>query len=251
MFYEHGKCHTAGVSQTHVQPTLNIPTVPPASKKLDTASTVDHSHDTCQLQHSPDTVQTDATTEELLATIPIHFEFENPENEDTAIDSNNVILQQPETVNQNPEEIEFFPEYFGNGQDNVTSSNNDKEEDDYIIETENNQTPDAIEYPIVNYERDIGLQEDIDNGWIRVDNDQFPDHCDFIGNKGLNMNTPSCNLEDFFNNLFDDRMYTILAEETNKYARQEIMKVMGNRDLFQSMDHYSYQNMQGWVLGKI
>ena len=129
---------------------------------------------------------------------------------------------------QNPEEIEFPPEYFVNGQENVTSSDN--EEDDYIIETKNNESPDPIEYPIVNYERDIDLQEDIDNGWIRVDNDQLPDHCHFIGTEGLNINTTLHNPEDFFNNLFNDRMYTILTKETNKYARQQIMKVMGNRD---------------------
>ena len=56
MLCEHGKCHIAGVSQTHVQPTSNIPTAPQASKKLDTPSTIDHNHDNCQLQHSPDTV---------------------------------------------------------------------------------------------------------------------------------------------------------------------------------------------------
>ena len=111
----------------------------------------------CQLQHSPDTVQTDAATEELVLSIPIHFEVENPENEDTAIDSNSIILQQPETVYQNPEEIEFSLEYFGNGQDNVTSSDNDNEEDNYIIETENNQGPGPIQYAIVNYEGDIDL----------------------------------------------------------------------------------------------
>ena len=178
MFYEHGKCHIVGVSQTHVHPTLNIPTQ--ASKKSDTASTFDHSHDKCQLQHSPDTVQTDAATKELVVSISIHFEVENPENEDTAIDSNSIILQQPETVYQNPEEIEFSPEYFGNGQDNVTSSDNDNEEDNYIFETKNNQSPDLIQYPIANYERDIDLQEDIDNDWIRVETDQLPDHCHFI-----------------------------------------------------------------------
>ena len=76
-------------------------------------------------------------------------------------------------------------------------------------------------------------------------------HCHFIGAEGVNINTTLCNPEDFFNNLFDDRMYTILTKETNKYARQQIMKVIGNRDSFQHMDHYSYKNMQGWVLGKI
>ena len=241
MFYEHGKSHVAGVSQTHVQPTLNIPTAPQASKKSDTPATFCDSHDKCQLQHSPDTVTTDATTEELVVSIPIHFEFENPQNENFGILPNNFLLEEPETVNQNPEEIEFPPEYFRNGQHDPTNSNNDNQEHDYVIETENNQTPYPIEYPIVNCERDIDLQEDIDNGWIRVENDEVPDHCHFIGHEGLNMNTVSCNPEDFFNNLFDDRMYTILTEETNKYARQQIMKVMGNRDPFQHMDHYSYQ----------
>ena len=47
MFYEHGKCHITSVSQTHVQPTSNIPTAPQTSKKSDTASTFDHSHDKC------------------------------------------------------------------------------------------------------------------------------------------------------------------------------------------------------------
>ena len=55
------------------------------------------------------------------------------------------------------------------------------------------------------------------------------------------MNTTSRNLEDFFNNLFDDRMYIIITEETNNYARQQIMKAMENRDPFQHMDHYSYR----------
>ena len=72
----------------------------------------------------------------------------------------------------------------------------------------------------MNYERDIDLQEDIDNGWERVENDQVPDYCPFIGNEGLNMNTASRYPEDFFNNSFDDRMYTILTEKTNNYARQ-------------------------------
>ena len=49
MFYKHGKSYVAGVSQTHVQPTLNIPTVPQASKKSDTPATICDSHDKCQL----------------------------------------------------------------------------------------------------------------------------------------------------------------------------------------------------------
>ena len=125
MFYEHGKSHVVGVSQTHVQPTSNIPTAPQASKKLDTPATFRDSHDKCQFQHSPDTVTTDAATEELIVSIPIHFEFKNPQNENFGILPNNSLLQEPETVDQNPEEIEFSPEYFCNGQLDPTNSDND------------------------------------------------------------------------------------------------------------------------------
>ena len=92
MFYEHGKLPVVGVSQTHVQPTSNISTAPQASKKLDTPATFHDNHDKCQLQHSPDTVTTGAATEELVVSIPIYFEFENPQNENFGILPNNFLL---------------------------------------------------------------------------------------------------------------------------------------------------------------
>ena len=174
--------------------------------------------------------------EELLVSIPLDVEEENEESVNYTTDD---TIIQPQPFNNNPEEIEFPLEYFTNAEQNVTTSDNDTEEDDYVIETEKNPTPHHVEYPIVNYERDINLQEDIDNEWERVENDQVPDYCFFIGNEGLSMNTTSHNPEDFFNNLFDDRMYTIITEETNNYVRQQIMKAMENRDPFQYMDHYS------------
>ena len=48
--------------------------------------------------------------------------------------------------------------------------------------TENNKTLLPLQYPIVNYEKDIELNEDIENGWLRVENDELPDHCHFIRN---------------------------------------------------------------------
>ena len=144
-------------------------------------------------------------------------------------------------MNDNPQEIEFSLQNFPNLENNDTSLDNDTDQEVYLIEREQNRAPQHVQYPIVNYQRDIDLQEDIDNGWKRVDNNQVPDYCHFIGNEGLNMNTTSRNPEDFFNNLFDDRMYTIIAEETNNYAWQQKMKVMANRDPFEHMNHYSYQ----------
>ena len=238
MLDKHGKI--AGVSQTHVQPTFNLPIALEAAKKLDTPPTLGHNHDNCQVENSPDTVHTDTTPQELVVSIPIDFEVQN---EDTDMECNDFSFLNLQTLNQTPEEIPFPPEYFTNEQNDQTSSDNETEteQNDYIIQTETNETHVPVQYPTSNYEKDIELQEDIDNGWVRVDNDQLPNHCHFIGNEGLNMNTTSCNPEDFFNNLFDDRMYTIIAEETNKYARHQIMKVMGNRDPFQHMDHYSYR----------
>ena len=238
---EHGKIHFADISDTHSRPSFNTPSLlPETSKKLDTPSGRDpnSSHDKSDENHSPHTgTCTQHThspsqpTEEFVLSIPIDIEPQVINNEET------VFLHEQE-VNPNPDEIEFPPEYLTNVEDCVSNSDDDG---DYIIQTENIQKPQHLEYPIRNHSRDIPLQQDTDNGWIRIDNDQIPDQCQFTGNPGLNMNTTSQNPEDFFNNLFDERMYTILAEETNNYARQKIRKVMENRDPFQQIDHYSYK----------
>ena len=240
---EHGEIHVpvrvADISDKHSRPTFNTPTLlPETSKKSDTASTLDPniSHDKSHENDSPHTCtqQTHSpsqATEEFVLSIPIHTEPQLIHNEES------VFLHEQE-VNPNPDENEFLPQYFTNIQ-NILSNFDDHGA--YIIETENIQKPQRVEYPIANHSRDIPLQQDTDDGWIKIDNDQIPDQCQFTGNPGLNMNTTSRNPEDFFNNLFDERMYTILAEETNNYARQKIRKVMENRDPFQQMDHYSYK----------
>ena len=243
--HEHGKKHVrvADISDKHSRPTFNTPTLlPETSKKSDTPSTVDPniSHDKSDENHSPDTGTGTCTQqthlpsqaiEEFVLSIPIDTEPELIHNDET------LLLHQQEVI-ANPDEIEFPPEDFTDIQNDVNNSDDDGV---YIIETENIPKPTRLEYPIANHSRDIPLQEDTDNGWIKIDNDQIPDQCQFTGNPGLNMNTTSRNPEDFFNNLFDERMYTILAEETNNYARQKIRKVMENRDPFQQMDHYSYK----------
>ena len=117
-----GKSHSVGVSQTHVQPTSNVPLSPQAAKKSDTPSTIYHSHDNCQVQHSPDTVPIDSSTKELVVSIPLDVEEENEESVNYATDD---TIIQPQPFNDNPEEIEFPPEYSMNAEQNVTSSDND------------------------------------------------------------------------------------------------------------------------------
>ena len=54
------------------------------------------------------------------------------------------------------------------------------------------------------------------------------------------MSTSKRELENFFNDIFKDRMFTLMSEETNNYAHQKIHKVMEGRDYVQQMDHYSH-----------
>ena len=70
VIHKHGKSHSVGVSQAHVQPTSNLPLSPQAAKKSDTPSTIDHSQDKCQLQHSQNTLPIDSSMEQFVIAIP-------------------------------------------------------------------------------------------------------------------------------------------------------------------------------------
>ena len=85
------------------------------------------------------------------------------------------------------------------------------------------------------------MEEDVENGWHRITNDLPPDNPQFTDIPGLNFDTHSREPEIFFNQLFDDRMFTIIVEETNNYAHQQIGKIMGGRDEIEQMEHYSHK----------
>ena len=94
---------------------------------------------------------------------------------------------------------------------------------------------------IVNCQGDTELQEDLDNGWHRITHDVSPNNPQFMGTLRLNFETNLQEPEVFFNQLLDNRMFTIMAEETNNYARQQIMRIMGGRDQIQQIKHYSHK----------
>ena len=68
--------------------------------------------------------------------------------------------------------------------------------------------------PIKNYSRDKLVDSDVQEGWKRIEPDIIPDHGPFTDTQDLNMSTNSCEPEDFFKHIFDDRMFTMMAEET-------------------------------------
>ena len=99
-----------------------------------------------------------------------------------------------------------------------------------------------VHTPISDYSRDTELEDDVLHGWTRVENDQVPDHGPFTEVEGLNFSMESRKLEDFFNQLFDKSMYTIIAQQTNAYAHDKIRDVLQGRDQFEQMDHYSHRH---------
>ncbi|MCG8621797.1 MAG: hypothetical protein MJE68_07345, partial [Proteobacteria bacterium] len=105
--------------------------------------------------------------------------------------------------------------------DNIDDSEPEEANHYYVIEEEEvNPSEDITEIPIVNYPRDKIFPEDEENGWKKIENDDVPDYGPFLGHQGINLDTESRNPEDFFNNLFSPRMFTIIAEATNNYARK-------------------------------
>ena len=119
-------------------------------------------------------------------------------------------------------------------------------DDDYhIVEYDRPHSPPTIQFQttqIVNGEGDTELQEDLDNRWHRITHDVPPNNPQFTDTLGLYFETNSRKPEVFFNQLFDNRMFTIIAEETNNYARQQIKRIMGSRDQIQQIEHYSHKS---------
>ena len=109
-------------------------------------------------------------------------------------------------------------------QDTLSSDVEDTN-DYYEVQTELPNTDSNVQFtPIVNYPRDEILDCDVEKGWEKIQPDIIPDHCPFTATQGINMSTDSHLSEDFFNDIIDDRMFTIMAEETNNYAQKKYMK---------------------------
>ena len=126
-------------------------------------------------------------------------------------------------------------------QDTLSSDVEDTN-DYYEVQTELPNTDSNVQFtPIVNYQRDEILDCDVEQGWEKIQPDIIPDHCPFTGTQGINMSTDSRLPEDFFNDIFDDRMFTIMVEETNNYAQKKVREIMQGRDHFQQIDHHSHR----------
>ncbi|MCG8626118.1 MAG: hypothetical protein MJE68_29485, partial [Proteobacteria bacterium] len=162
---------------------------------------------------------------EYVFSIPMDIEPEDQE-EDVFTEINSTVQ---------PLNTQFPQEYYTSDHSEDGDGHNY-----YIIEEEQLSLTDySNQIPIVNYPGDKIWPEDEENGWKKIENDDIPDYCPFLGHQGINLDTESRNPEDFFNNLFDLQMFIIIAEATNNYVRKQITNIMQGRDPIEEMDHYS------------
>ena len=111
----------------------------------------------------------------------------------------------------------------------VTKENVTETKDYYIVEpvpTPPPTVPEVNTTPIHNYAQDVVLEEDVENGWEKLEIGEISDHGPFIDTHGPNLDTESRKLEDFFNNLFDDVIFTVIADATYAYAHKKIRSLL-------------------------
>ena len=128
-------------------------------------------------------------------------------------------------------------EYPGSEGDNVDENDSDGEQDHqhYIVQEDesnddNNDIENNVPLPqvqLVNFNGDVEHEEDFGNGWEWTETDPGSSCGPLIGQPGLLIQPASRTPEGFFNLLFDPSMWTLLAQQTNIYARQRIQQLHG------------------------
>ena len=253
-----------------------------------TNASILHEHDNKRVSVSTEQNQTEASIEHIIE-LPLDVEnggqndnlllsgpnlpydipseiplpFEENENPETAAENRNDHT----TLHHSPTHNHHNP---GNTLD--VSSNYDSDYDDhhqhdvppdYYLEeqTANHQNNigfqlglnyfdrDLVSTPIQNYPNDKILEGDTQRGWSRPFPDDMPLQGPFTARQGLNIDMATKKPEDFFNLMFDDRMFDTIADETNKYARDRIVHITNGRDPIEQIDDPSnarYNRLFNW-----
>ena len=112
-----------------------------------------------------------------------------------------------------PDEIEFPPEYNQLIEHKACGQENTN---DYYYEIGPHNTPPSNNLTfttITNYPRDTICEEDVLNGLKKVENDEVSVHGPFTDVEFLILATESWQSEHFFNQLFDEKIFTGLEEK--------------------------------------
>ena len=85
---------------------------------------------------------------------------------------------------------------------------------------------------MINFANDAEGEEHYEIGWDWIEEDTGPLIRPYTGFRQCLLDPLKNKPEDFFNELFDVRMYTIMAEETNKYMLTEGNKIVSTKTSF-------------------
>ena len=86
-----------------------------------------------------------------------------------------------------------------------------------------------VSTPIHNYNNDKILQCNEERGWKRPFPDDMPYQGPFVAKQGLNIEMKTKKPEDFFNLMFDTRMFETIADETNQYDLKPNQKLYSRK----------------------
>ena len=75
---------------------------------------------------------------------------------------------------------------------------------------------------MVNFDGDVEHEDDFEMGWEWIEQDEGAMVAPYSGFRQCLLDPTKTKPEDFFKALFNRQMYTIMAEETNKYANRKI-----------------------------
>ena len=125
------------------------------------------------------------------------------------------------------------------------ASNTDMDVEDYYIVEDDNESASSKYVPCINYPNDKVYPEDEKNGGVRLDQDTGPPNIyRFEGScqnyLNLNKYTPGAVFDEFF----EDRMWTILSKNTNKYVHTKLReaKDKGDKDPIELLSEGVDQN---------
>ena len=133
------------------------------------------------------------------------------------------------------------------------TSGSDLDGEDYYIVEDDNESASSEYIPCINYPNDKVYPEDEKNGWVRLEEDTGPpDIYRFEGSCqnyiDLNEFTPGA----VFDELFEDRMWTLLSENTNKYVHAKLKQAKDNGEkdpielLSEGVDQIPYAQLNNW-----
>ena len=159
---------------------------------------------------------------------------------DLDVDNSNIEMNNSDNSSQSPPTSSEFSDPFVSGYqlEQNDFSSDDSDNDFYEIETDSDEE-ELPTYPLTNFEMTIYqnnmphlLMHEVDdelNEWEYETIDSGPLTGPFLSKSSSNITDLHGEPEIFFNSLFDERMWTILADATNNYARCKSQTIHGNR----------------------